>query len=286
MPFLPLSPLISTDRLAQHIGRPDLVILDGSWYLPNSGRDACEEYRAGHIPGARFFDLDRSSEQATLLPHMLPDAAAFAGHVGGLGIGNDSTVVVYDGSGTNMSAARVWWMFRVFGHPAVTLLDGGLEKWRRENRPLDRGDVRVSRAVYRAQLDRGQIRDLTEVQAALASGAFQVVDVRSKGRFEGSAPEPRPGLRSGHMPGAINLPYTDLVHPDGTALSLEELRLRLAAAHIRLDRPIVASCGSGTSAGTLLHALSRLGRKGDALYDGSWTEWAGRGMPIAEGPGD
>jgi thiosulfate/3-mercaptopyruvate sulfurtransferase len=215
---------------------------------------------------------------------MLLDAGAFAAYVGGLGIPNDSAVVVYDGSGANMSAARVWWMFRVFGHPAVALLDGGLAKWRREGRPLDRGEVSSTPVEYRAWLDRGRVRTLAEVQAALAKGTEQVVDMRSAGRFEGSAPEPRPGLPSGHMPGAINLPYTELVHPDGTALSLDELGARIAAAHIRLDRPIVATCGSGTSACALLHALSRLGRDANALYDGSWTEWAGAGMPITAGP--
>jgi thiosulfate/3-mercaptopyruvate sulfurtransferase len=284
MPLLPLPPLVSSDWLAQHLDRPELVILDGSWYLPSSGRDAREEYRAGHIPGARFFDLDQASDQATRLPHMLPGAGAFAAYVGGLGISNDSVVVVYDGSGANMSSARVWWMFRVFGHPAVALLDGGLDKWRREGRPLQRGEVSCTPLEYRARLDGGRVRTLAEVRAALAEGTDQVVDVRSAGRFEGTAPEPRPGLPSGHMPGAFNLPYTELVHPDGTALSPDELRARMAAVHIRLDRPIIVSCGSGTSACTLLHALYRLGQHANALYDGSWTEWAGAGMPIATGP--
>ena len=283
MPFLPLSPLVTTDWLARHLGDPDPVILDTSWYLPSSGRDARAEYLDGHLPGARFFDLDQSSDQASPLPHMLPDAEAFARYVGGLGMGNDTTVVVYDGSGANMSAARVWWMFRAFGHSAVSVLDGGLVRWRDEQRTLERGEAVFAPMRFQARLDREQVRNLVEVEAALKDGTAQVVDVRSAGRFEGTLPEPRPGLPSGHMPGAINLPYTDLVHADGTALSLADLKHRLMVAGVRLERPIVATCGSGTSACAMLHALHRLGQENNALYDGSWTEWASRRMPIATG---
>jgi thiosulfate/3-mercaptopyruvate sulfurtransferase len=260
-----------------------LVILDTSWYLPATGRDAREEYRTGHIPRARYFDLDQASDPASRLPHTLPDEAAFAACAGALGVANDSAVVVYDGSGNNLSAARVWWMFRIFGHRNVALLDGGLGKWRSEGRLLEEGEEEAAPVEYRARLDRSRLRTLAEVEAALSGREAQVVDMRSAARFHGTAPEPRAGLPSGHMPGAVNLPYTELVHPDGTALSLGELRVRLAAAGLRLDRPIVATCGSGTSACTLLHALHRLGLESGALYDGSWTEWAGRGMPVMDG---
>lgn len=285
MPSLSLPPLVTTQWLASRLGEAGLVILDGSWYLPVSGRDPRAEYRAGHIPGAVFFDLDASSDPATPLPHMLPSAEHFSRFVGGLGVGNDSRVVVYDGSGTNISAARAWWMFRTFGHSAVTLLDGGITRWRAERRPLERGDAVPVPASFVASEDRTRVRDRAAVAAALDHHAAQVVDMRSVGRFHGTEPEPRPQLSSGHMPGAINLPFNELVHADGTALADEALRARLAAAGIRLDRPIIATCGSGTSACTLLHALERLGYAGAALYDGSWTEWASSGMPIVRDEG-
>jgi thiosulfate/3-mercaptopyruvate sulfurtransferase len=280
-----LPPLVTTQWLAARLGEPGLVILDGSWYLPTSGRDPGGEYRAGHIPGAVFFDLDAASDPATTLPHMMPTAEQFGRYAGSLGVGQDSRVVVYDGSGTNISAARVWWMFRSFGHRAVTLLDGGITRWRAERRPLASGEVTPVPASFVAKLDRARVRDRSEVQAALDRGPAQVVDMRSVGRFHGTEPEPRPQLSSGHMPGAINLPFNELVHADGTALGDQALRVRLAAAGIRLDRPIIATCGSGTSACTLLHALERLGHEGAALYDGSWNEWASSGMPIVTDEG-
>jgi thiosulfate/3-mercaptopyruvate sulfurtransferase len=283
MPSFPPDFLVSTGWLGERLYRPELVILDASWYLPATGRDAQVEYRAGHIPGARYFDLDLASDTASSLPHTLPDEAGFAAYVGSLGVGNDSAIVAYDGSGSNLSAARIWWMFRAFGHRGVALLDGGVGKWRSEGRPLTGGDEKPSPREYRASFDGSQVCTLAQVEAVLAARTAQVVDVRSAPRFQGTAPEPRPGLPSGHMPGAINLPYTELVHPDGTLLPVGELRTRLEAAGLRLDRPIVATCGSGTSACTLLHALSRLGVDSGALYDGSWSEWAGRGMPVAEG---
>lgn len=275
---LPL--LVSTAWLAEHLGAPDLVVLDASWYLPTSGRNPRDEFRAGHVPGARFFDLDAASDHATPLPHMLPDAASFGRSAGALGVGPQSRVVVYDGSGTNISAARVWWMFRYFGHGAVALLDGGLVRWRGEHRPLEAGEPTVAPARFVAEARREWVRDRATVARALGEGEAQVVDMRSAGRFQGIEPEPRPGLPSGHMRGALSLPFNELVHADGTALTDLALRARLAAAGIRLDRPIIATCGSGTSACTLLHALARLGVEGAALYDGSWTEWAGSGMPI------
>lgn len=285
MSALSLPPLVTTQWLAARLGEAGLVVVDGSWYLPASGRDPRAEYRAGHIPGAVFFDLDGSSDPASRLPHMLPTAEHFGRFAGSLGIGNDARVVVYDGSGTNISAARVWWMFRTFGHAAVTLLDGGITRWRAERRPLERGEVASVPARFVARPDPAMVRDRAAVAAALDHHGAQVVDMRSEGRFHGTEPEPRPQLSSGHMPGAVNLPFNELVHADGTALADEALRARLAAAGIRLDRPIIATCGSGTSACTLLHALERLGHSGAALYDGSWAEWASSGMPIARDEG-
>lgn len=280
MAALSLPLLVPTSWLAVHLGEPGLLLLDASWYLPSTGRDPRAEYRAGHIPGAVFFDLDASSDPTSALPHMLPTAEQFGRFAGGLGVGTDSRVVVYDGSGTNISAARAWWMFRYFGHRTVALLDGGISRWQSEGRPLEADHVAPVPRSFLATRVTNQVRDRGEVQSALARGTAQVVDVRSAGRFRGSDPEPRPNLPSGHMAGAINLPFNELVHPDGTALSEAELRARIAAAGVRLDRPIIATCGSGTSACTLLHALERLGQHDGALYDGSWTEWAGSGMPI------
>jgi len=285
MTALSLPPLVTTQWLAARLGEAGLVILDGSWYLPASGRDPRAEYRAGHIPGAVFFDLDASSDPATTLPHMMPTAEQFSRFAGSLGVGKRSRVVVYDGSGTNISAARVWWMFRSFGHQAVTLLDGGIVRWRAERRPLEGGEVIPAAARFTATLDGRRVRGRVEVQAALERGDAQVVDMRSAGRFHGTEPEPRPQLPSGHMPGAINLPFNELVHADGTALAAAALRVRLAAAGVRLDRPIIATCGSGTSACTLLHVLERLGHTGAVLYDGSWTEWASSGMPVVRDEG-
>jgi thiosulfate/3-mercaptopyruvate sulfurtransferase len=283
MPPFPPSPLVSTTWLAGQLSRPDLVILDTSWYLPVTGRIAHDEYRASHIPGAVFFDLDQASDPRSALPHMLPTAAEFAAHVGGVGVDSGSEVVVYDGSGSNLSAARAWWMFRVFGHERVGVLDGGLGKWRAEGRVLESGERARQPARFSARLDRSRIRDSVEVQRALATGGAQVVDLRSAGRFAGTEPEPRAGLASGHMPGAVSLPYTGLVHSDGTVLEPEELRGALAAAGVRLDRPVIATCGSGVTACNLLLALDRLGHPDASLYDGSWTEWVSSRLPVVQG---
>lgn len=281
-PFPP-SPLVSTIWLAGQLARRGLVILDTSWYLPVTGRVGREEYRAGHIPGAVYFDLDLASDPDSSLPHMLPTDGVFGSCVGGLGVASGSDVVVYDGSGNNLSAARAWWMFRAYGHERVFLLDGGLLKWRAEGRGLEPGETTRPPATFSARLDRSQVRDRSAVQAALSSGAAQLVDARSAGRFSAAEPEPRAGLASGHMPGALNLPYTSLVNPDGTAVSLGELRDRMTAAGIRLDQPVIATCGSGVTACNLLLSLHRLGHDG-TLYDGSWTDWATSGGPVAKGP--
>lgn len=280
-PVLPS--IVSTDWLAERLDRVELRVLDASWYLPSTGRDGKAEFGAGHIPGARYLDLDAVSDDRTSLPHMLPTAARFAEEVGALGVSNDNTVVVYDGSGANLSAGRVWWMFRAFGHERVAVLDGGIKKWKAEGRALETGTPRIKPAVFTAKLRPRIIGTMDDVAEALRSGAVQVVDMRSRGRFEGSEAEPRPGLPSGHMPGALNLPYATLVKPDGTLLPPEELRQRIAAAGLRLDRPIIASCGSGVSACAFLLALDTLGVQGAALYDGSWTEWVTKQGAIETG---
>jgi len=280
-----LPPVVSTEWLAARLGTPGLRPVDASWYLPAAGRNAAAEYRAGHIPGAVFLDLDSISDQNTTLPHMLPSEADFAKQVGALGLSSSDGIVVYDGSGTNLSAARVWWMFRVFGHDSVALLDGGIGKWRLEGRRLESGVVELPPARFQAQLDRRALRSLADMRANLAHRAEQVVDLRPAGRYRGEDPEPRPGLRWGHMPGSINLPFSQLVGPDGTILPLAELRGRLEAAGIDLSQPIVATCGSGTSACTLVLSLELLGLGPAAVYDGSWAEWGGQAdTPVESGP--
>ncbi len=278
-------PLVVSDSwLAERLGTPGLVVLDASWYLPAMGRDPRAEYAAGHLPGARFFDLDLASDPNTHLPHMLPADDAFGAYVGGLGVGNEDDIVVYDGSGFNLSSARVWWMFRAFGHRRVALLDGGSKQWRAAGRVFETTPAVVQPKRFAARLDRTLVRGMAEVEAATGRDDVQIVDMRSAGRFEGRDPEPRPELPSGHMAGARNLPFTELVGPDGCALPLDALRARIERAGIALDRPIIATCGSGTSACALLLALERLGAPPAALYDGSWTEWAGAQRPIVTGP--
>jgi thiosulfate/3-mercaptopyruvate sulfurtransferase len=271
-----LPALVSTDWLAARLGSRRLKVVDGSWYLPGSGRDAAAEYLTGHIPGAVFFDLDASSDPTSSLPHMLPAEPVFARRMQALGLDDRDDLVVYDGSGSNLSAARVWWMFRVFGHARVAVLDGGIGKWRREQRPLEQGPIAAVPGRFTARLDHEAIRDLAAVRSNLTTRQELVVDMRPAGRFAGNDPEPRPGIRSGHLPGSRNLPYTELVAADGTILPEADLRRHLGDRGIDLSQPIVATCGSGTSACTLLLALELLGFREVAVYDGAWTEWGGR----------
>jgi thiosulfate/3-mercaptopyruvate sulfurtransferase len=260
-------------------------VVDGSWYLPGSGRDAALEHVAGHVPGAVFFDLDATSDTSTSLPHMLPDGERFAARMSALGLNDADDLIVYDGSGANLSAARVWWTFRVFGHSSVAVLDGGLRKWRAEGRPVEQGRVTLPPGRFSARLDRNAVRDLAALRNNLVTRREQVVDMRAVGRFTGQDPEPRPGLRRGHVPGSRNLPYTNLVAADGTILPERDLRRRLAAAGIDLSQPIIATCGSGTSACTLLLALELLGHRNASLYDGAWSEWASLSdTPVETGP--
>ncbi|MBW8814569.1 MAG: 3-mercaptopyruvate sulfurtransferase [Caulobacterales bacterium] len=266
-------PLVSTAWLSEHLRDPGVRIVDATLPLVGQSGHGRDSYLAGHIPGAVFFDINAIADPETDLPHMLPTPEAFAAAAGALGLGRDATVVVYDAHGI-YSAPRVWWTLRVMGFPNVFVLDGGLKRWRAEGRPVATGETPPKPATVAAEMDGALVADLAQVQAVLANGSAQVVDARSAGRFRGEAPEPRTSLRSGHMPGALNLPFDAVLNPDGTLKSAEALRV--AFDHIDLARPIVTSCGSGVTASVLALALARLGRFDVVVYDGSWTEWGGR----------
>jgi thiosulfate/3-mercaptopyruvate sulfurtransferase len=264
--------LVSTDWLAAHLGAPDVRVLDGSWHMPDAGRDARLEYFDAHIPGAQYFDIDEIADTASSLPHMLPPVEKFVSRMRRMGVGDGHRVVVYDSVGL-FSAARVWWMLRVFGHKDVAVLDGGLPKWRAEGRPLEEGQPPARDRHFTPRRDSSLVRDVTQVAAAVKLGGEQIVDARSPERFHGRVPEPRPGLRSGHIPGSVNVPYREVLNPDGTMKAPEALRALFEAAGVDLSRPIVNSCGSGVTACILSLAQLRAGAKRSAVYDGSWSEW-------------
>ena len=270
-----IGPLVTTDWLAEHLDEENVKVLDGSFYLPAEQRDAQAEFAAAHIPGARFFDIDRISDRSSALPHMFPDEATFGAAVGAMGIGNDDMVVCYDG-GKKTGAGRVWWMFRAFGHARVAILDGGMNKWRSEGRAIESVSQPAGEKTYVARFDPTMVRSRAQVLEIIDKGDRQILDARSAGRFSGREAEPRAGMRSGHMPGAFNLPYTELLSTDGTLRPRNELEAAFATAGVDLKRPIVTSCGSGVSATVLLLALHVLGHTDLSLYDGSWSEWGGR----------
>ncbi len=276
--------LVSTEWLAANLGAPDVRVVDASFKLPGVTPTAAADYAARHIPGAPFFDIEAVKDPANPLPHMLPDEASFANSVGALGLGNEHHIIVYDGAGL-LSAPRVWWMLRVFGHGRVAILDGGLPKWLAEGRPVTAVVPRPAPVPFTAHLDRGRIRDKAALLANLTSHAEQVVDARSAARFAGTAPEPRAGLRSGHIPGSLSLPSDRFTDPERrTVLPPAALEALLKNAGLDAQKPTVCTCGSGVSACVIAFAMHLVGWPEAAIYDGSWSEWGLPGeTPVATG---
>lgn len=267
------NPFVSTEWLAARLDDPGIVPIDASWYLPATNRNGYDEYLAGHIPGALFFDIDGIADRTIDLPHMLLPPDQFAAAVGALGIGDGMTLVIYDGAGL-FSAPRAWWEFVTMGAGDVRLLDGGLPQWRAEGRPLEAGQTTRAPATFTPRFQPELVKGFADVKAAIAAHG-QIADARPAGRFAGRDPEPRPGLKSGHMPGAVSLPGSDLVR-DGRLKPVDELRAMIAAAGVDPAKPVITSCGSGVTASTLLLALKLAGVKDVAVYDGSWAEWGAR----------
>ncbi|MEO0390399.1 MAG: 3-mercaptopyruvate sulfurtransferase [Pseudomonadota bacterium] len=275
--------LVSTGWLAQHLRDPDLRVLDASWYLPDAGRDPRAEYEAAHIPGARFFDIDEISDKRSDLPHMAPSVEKFMSRMRAMGVGDGHQVVVYDGAGL-LSAARVWWVFRLMGHRDVAVLDGGFPKWQAEGHPVEDLPPLVKDRHLTARYQNHLVRDVTQVSQASKLGDVQIVDARAAARFRGDVPEPREGLRAGHIPGARNVAYDTLLNADKTLKPNDELRAVFEASGVDLSKPIITSCGSGVTAAILALALERLGHDAWSLYDGSWSEWGlFPTLPIATG---
>jgi thiosulfate/3-mercaptopyruvate sulfurtransferase len=272
--------LVDTEWLAARLSAPDIVVIDATLYLPTAPRNAYEEYRNAHIPGALYFDIEDLSDATNPLPHMLPSPEKFASRVKRMGIGDGTRVIAYDSQNMS-SAARAWWMFRVMGHEDVAILDGGFSKWRTENRPIETVEPpRRTERHFTIRRNGALVRELPDVKALIGSGVAQIVDARAAGRFAGKEPEPREVPRLGHMPGAKNLPYTELIRADGTFKSAEEIVATLSAHDIDMNRPVVASCGSGVTACVIALALAQLGRPDAAVYDGSWTEWSSSDGPV------
>ncbi len=264
--------LVSTGWLAQHLKDPDLRVIDASWHMPATGRDALAEYHAAHIPGARFFDIDEISDHRSDLPHMAPPVEKFISRMRAMGVGDGHQVVVYDSTGL-FSAARVWWTFRLMGKTDVAVLDGGLPKWQAEGREIEDMPPVVRDRHITVQRQSGLVKDVTQVAQASKLAAIEIVDARAAARFKGEAPEPREGLRAGHIPNSKNLPFGSLLNEDGTMKAPPDLRSAFEAAGEDLSKPVITTCGSGVTAAILSLGLERIGHRNHALYDGSWSEW-------------
>ncbi len=275
MDYQNLSAIVDTDWLARHLGAPDVRVIDATFYLPNDERDAREEYGFRHIPGAVYFDIDDIADSDTDLPHMLPSPEKFSSKARKLGLGDGNRIVVYDSSGGFMAACRVWWMFRLFGHPDIAVLNGGLPKWGKEKRPMDDAEVIPRERHLTVRTNNMLVKNFDQMMANLKTRKFQVIDARSRGRFEGIDHEPRPTEKRGHIPGSINLPFVELLNPKDnfTFKSADDIRATFDNAGVDLSRPIVASCGSGVTAAVIAFALHLIGHEDVPVYDGSWAEW-------------
>ncbi|MBL4740501.1 MAG: 3-mercaptopyruvate sulfurtransferase [Sneathiella sp.] len=275
--------LVSTEWLSQNMSAPDLRIVDASWYLPNENRDPKAEFVENHIPGAVFFDIDEIADLDIPLPHMIPSPEKFSSRMRKLGLGDGNRIVIYDGSGIR-SAARAWWMVRLFGHEDVSILDGGLPKWQAENRPTEDLPVPKKERHFTSRQNNMMVREKSQVRKNIETAKEQLLDARAKGRFEGVEPEPREGLRSGHIPGALNLPFNQLLNGDGTLISGSALTAAFEDAGIDMSKPVITSCGSGITACVLAFGLHMIGHRRVSVYDGSWTEWGlDPDMPISSG---